>query len=153
MEHLNTLFSAAQADAQAFSALLELEHQALIKRDMAALETLLAEKSPLVTTLAQHDRAIISYCQHAGISPGANLEQHLAATETAELLDAYQAFKDALQQCKLANERNARLIRHSQQATAQLLDLLRNQGESSQNIYDSQGLASRGSAQRNLTKA
>lgn len=152
MDHLNTLFSAAQADAQAFTALLELEHQALVDRDMAALEMLLTDKSPLLTALAQHDRAIIAYCQQAGISAGEPLEQHLASTASPALLHCYQAFKQALQQCKTANERNARLIRHSQQATTQLLDLLRNQGESSQNMYDSQGLASRGSAQRNLTK-
>jgi flagella synthesis protein FlgN len=111
MEHLNTLFSTAKVDAESFTALLDQEHKALVDRDMPALELLLAEKAPLVTSLAQHDRAIIT-----------------------------------------ANERNARLIRHSQQATGQLLDLLRNQGESSQNIYDSQGLSSRSGTPRNLTK-
>ncbi|WP_022963251.1 flagella synthesis protein FlgN [Halopseudomonas pelagia] len=152
MEHLNTLFSAAKIDAEAFTALLDQEHKALVDRDMPALEELLAEKAPLVSALSQHDRAIIAYCQQAGIQPGESLEQHLAVTQPLTLLSTYQAFKEALQRCQIANERNARLIRHSQQATAQLLDLLRNQGESSQNIYDSQGLASKSGTPRNLTK-
>lgn len=152
MEHLNTLFSTAKVDAESFTALLDQEHKALVDRDMPALELLLAEKAPLVTSLARHDRVIITYCQQVGIQPGESLEHHLATTQTAELLSTYHAFKDALQRCKTANERNARLIRHSQQATGQLLDLLRNQGESSQNIYDSQGLSSRSGTPRNLTK-
>lgn len=152
MEQLNALFSAATTDADNFTALLDIEHKALVDRDMPALEKLLAEKAPLVSKLSQHDRTIIAYCQQAGIQPGASLEQHLATAQPPELLSTYRAFKESLQRCQSANERNARVIRHSQQATSQLLDLLRNQGESSQNIYDSQGLASRSGTPRNLTK-
>lgn len=152
MEHLNTLFATARNDAEAFTALLDQEHKALVDQDMPALEGLLAEKAPLVTTLSQHDHSIVAYCHQVGIDPGESLEHHLADTQTPETLSTYHAFKDALQRCKTANERNARLIRHSQQATGQLLDLLRNQGESSQNIYDSQGLSSRKGTPRNLTK-
>lgn len=152
MEHLNTLFSTARNDADAFADLLELEHKALVDRDMPALDGLLAQKAPLLTSLSEHDRAIVAYCQQTDIQPGKSLENHLASTQPVELLSTYQAFKEALQRCKTANERNARLIRHSQQATGQLLDMLRNQGESSQNVYDSQGLSSRSGTPRNLTK-
>lgn len=153
MEHLNVLFSSARDDADAFAALLDLEHNALVNRDMPTLESLLEDKAPLVARLSQHDRAIITYCQQAGIQPGQSLEEHLRNTQTSVLLNTYQAFKESLQRCKIANDRNARLIRHSQQATGQLLDMLRNQGESSQNVYDSQGLSSRSGTPHNLTKA
>lgn len=151
MEHLKAVFQAAHADAEAFTALLDLEQQALIDRDMTALEALLSDKSPLVNTLTAHDRSIVAYCQQAGVQPGESLEQHLT-TGSEELILSYQGFKEALQRCKSANERNARLVRHNQVATGQLLDLLRNQGESSASIYDSQGLASRSGSARNLTK-
>lgn len=152
MEHLHALFITAEADATAFVALLDLEQQALIDRDMTELEVLLSRKAPLVSALSEHDQTIVAYCQQAGISPGDSLEEHLGASGSAELMAAYQLFKKALQDCQTANARNARLIRHNQQATSQLLDLLRNQGESSDHVYDSQGLSSRSGTQRNLTK-
>jgi flagella synthesis protein FlgN len=152
MEHLQALFVTAEADAKAFVALLDLEQQALINRDMTELEVLLTRKAPLVSALSEHDKTIVAYCQQAGIKPGDSLEEHLAVSGSAELLSSYHLFKNALQLCQTANSRNARLIRHNQQATGQLLDLLRNQGESSDNVYDSQGLSSRSGTQRNLTK-
>ena len=153
MEHMSTVFSQARQDAEAFTALLDLEHQALVDRDMTALEALLADKAPLITALSQHDQSISSYCQQMGVAAGESLEHHLSQHASASLLADYRSFKDALQQCQHANDRNARLVRHNQQATGQLLDLLRNQGESSQHVYDNHGLASRSANPRNLTKA
>lgn len=152
MEHMEQTFDQAAADSVTFLELLDAEQQALVNRDMVALEKLLADKAPLVNALAQHDQAILSFCQQLSIEPGAGLQDYISAHGSASLQASYAAFKQALQKCQQANERNARLIRHNQQATSQLLDLLRNQGESSQNIYDRQGLASRTGSQRNLTK-
>lgn len=152
MEHMEHTFVQATADCTAFLTLLDLEQQALINRDMGALEALLTDKAPLVAALSRHDQAILVFCQELGIDPGPGLKQHIAALGSDALQASYAAFTAALQQCQQANERNARLIRHNQQATTQLLDMLRNQGESSQTIYDRQGLASRPGSPRNLTK-
>lgn len=152
MEHMDKVFSQAQLDSEAFAELLDQEQQALIDRNMSELENLLSAKAPLVDALARHDYAIRAWCTQIGVTPGESLEQHIKSTESLALAQHYDAFRDALQRCQAANLRNARLVRHNQQATGHLLDLMRNQGESSQSVYDRQGLASRSGTQRNLTK-
>ncbi|GGC87712.1 flagella synthesis protein FlgN [Halopseudomonas salina] len=153
MEQLEKVFLQAQPDCEAFAELLDQEQQALINRDMDELEKLLSAKAPLVDALAHHDLAIRTWCSQIGIAPGDGLEAHIRSSGAATLLEVYSAFQNALQRCQAANLRNARLVRHNQQATGRLLDLLRNQGEASQSVYDRQGVASRSGNQRNLTKA
>ncbi len=152
MEHMENVFSQAQLDCEAFAELLDQEQQALIDRNMAELETLLAAKTPLVNALAHHDHAIRAWCTQIGVAPGDSLQHYIETSGSPALSERYMAFQDALKRCQAANLRNARLVRHNQQATGHLLDLLRNQGESSQSVYDRQGLASRSGTQRNLTK-
>jgi flagellar biosynthesis/type III secretory pathway chaperone len=152
MEHMNKVFSKALLDCEAFTELLDQEQQALIDRNMSELETLLNAKTPLVDALACHDHAIRAWCSQIGVTPGESLEQHIRTAGTPELVEPYAAFREALQRCQAANLRNARLVRHNQQATGHLLDLLRNQGETSQSVYDRQGIASRSGTPRNLTK-
>ncbi|WP_339845257.1 flagellar protein FlgN [uncultured Halopseudomonas sp.] len=153
MEHLEKVFLQAQPDCEAFAELLDLEQQALVDRDMAELEKLLAAKTPLIEALARHDLAIRTCCTQIGVAPGDGLEAHIKSLGAPTLLERYSAFQDTLQRCQAGNLRNARLVRHNQQATGNLLDLLRNQGETSQSVYDRQGIASRSGNQRNLTKA
>jgi len=153
MEQMEKVLPQARLDCEAFAELLDQEQQALIDRDMAELEKLLAAKAPLVDALARHDQAIRAWCAQIGVAPGDSLQNHIQSSNNPALLEQYITFQDALQRCQAANLRNARLVRHNQQATGHLLDLLRNQGESSQSVYDRQGLASRSGSQRNLTKA
>jgi flagella synthesis protein FlgN len=153
MEQMEKLLIQAQLDCEAFAELLDQEQQALIDRDMPELERLLAAKAPLVDALSRHDRAIQTWCSQLRVAPGDELRHHIQSSDSASLLQSYTAFQAALQRCQASNLRNARLVRHNQQATSHLLDLLRNQGESSQSIYDRQGLASRSGSPRNLTKA
>jgi flagellar biosynthesis/type III secretory pathway chaperone len=152
MEHMDKVFTQALIDCEAFADLLDQEQQALIDRNMSDLEMLLNAKTPLVDALTRHDHAIRAWCSQIGVSPGENFEKHISASGTPELVGNYSAFREALQRCQAANLRNARLVRHNQQATGHLLDLLRNQGESSQSVYDRQGIASRSGTPRNLTK-
>lgn len=153
MEQMEKVLIQAETDCEAFAELLDQEQQALIDRDMAQLEKLLAAKAPLVDALSHHDQAIRGWCTRIGVAPGDSLAQHIQSSGSPALLERYSAFQHALQRCQAGNVRNARLVRHNQQATSHLLDLLRNQGESSQSVYDRQGLASRSGAPRNLTKA
>lgn len=152
MEHMDKVFAQAQLDCEAFAELLDQEQQALIDRNMSELESLLAAKGPLVDALARHDQAIRAWCTQIGVAPGDSLQKHIETSSSPALAERYTAFQEALKRCQAGNLRNARLVRHNQQATSHLLDLLRNQGESSQSVYDRQGLASRSGTQRNLTK-
>lgn len=153
MEQFEHLFANASQNCLDFADLLDRERDLLIARDMASLEVLLAEKAPLINTLTEHDQLISRLCKEHGILPGPDLEQWVLTHASDTVKQQFQSFKDALERCNSANERNARLVRHNQQATGHLLDLLRNQGESSQHVYDSQGITSRGSNNRSLSKA
>ena len=140
MEQFEHLFVNASQNCLEFADLLDRERDLLIARDMANLEILLAEKAPLINTLTEHDQLISRLCKEHGILPGPDLEQWVLTHASDPVKQQFQSFKNALERCNSANERNARLVRHNQQATGHLLDLLRNQGESSQHVYDSQGI-------------
>ncbi len=153
MIDLHTIFDQAIQDCQLFLDLLDREQDALGRHDMTELERLLDAKSPIIKALSLHDQAIAGWCQQAGKQPGQSMESFIDSLGQPQLRQDYEAFRDALLRCQDANQRNARLVRHSQHATSHLIDLLRNQGESSQSVYDRQGLTSRAGSQRPLTKA
>ncbi|UAW97447.1 flagellar protein FlgN [Halopseudomonas nanhaiensis] len=152
MIDLQTIFDQAIQDCQQFLDLLDQEQDALGRHDMPELERLLDLKSPLIKALSLHDQAIAGWCQQTGKRPEQSLEHFIASLGQPQLVEGYDAFREVLERCQSANQRNARLVRHSQYATGHLIDLLRNQGESSQSVYDRQGLTSRSSSQRPLTK-
>jgi len=151
MHPLKEVFQLADQDCEHYLALTERERDAIVQQNMQDLEQLLQEKHPLVQALAQHDQTIKSYCAQQQIST-LGLQAHVSDLHDADLSATYQTFLEHLEQCKAANDRNARLVRHSQNSTSSLLDLLRNQGESSQNIYDQLGNRSRSGVSRDLTK-
>lgn len=146
---LQQLLEQAVADCRLFVELLEHEQQALIDSDMPRLQQLLADKTPLLQHLALHDQQLQELSRHAGAALAELIERY----NDPELTRHYQAFLNVAQACRDANQRNARLVLHSQNATRQLLDLLRNQGESTRNLYDRQGLTAGDSGSRTISKA
>jgi len=154
VNQLCALLKTATDDCNAYIALLDQEQQALIKSDLVNLEKILHEKSPLLQRLAGHDQQIADWCQHhADNSDPRQLKALVVSIDEPELQEQYGFFVTALELCQSANLRNARLMHHSQSNTQRLLDLLRNQGETSRNLYDRQGLTPRGSTQRPIDKA
>ncbi|MCL5042343.1 MAG: flagellar protein FlgN [Gammaproteobacteria bacterium] len=152
MQQLASLLENANQDCLAFLALLDDEQQALINSDMTMLEQLLEQKSPLITRLNQHDQLINEWLASRQLPPG-GLRDYLATLADNELQAAYAAFLANLEQCQQASNRNARLVAHNQHSTRHLLDLLRNQGETTQNVYDRQGLTRGPGGQRTISKA
>ncbi len=153
MNQLQATLEEATQDCEAFVELLDREQQALLQQDVAQLQSLLEDKTPLLQALNRHDRQLHALAQREGKRPDQTLESFVTEHPDAAVFPAYDRFKAQLGRCQEANQRNARLIRHSQNANSHLLDLLRNQGESSQGVYDRQGLTSRSGSQRPLTKA
>lgn len=153
MNPLQLTLEEAIRDCEAFAELLDREQDALLQQDMTLLQSLLEDKAPLLQALTRHDKALHSLAEQLGKRPEQGLESFLNERSEGDAVLTYKQFKDALVRCQNANLRNARLVRHSQHANSHLLDLLRNQGESSQGVYDRQGLTSRSGAQRPLTKA
>ncbi|MEH6564864.1 MAG: flagellar protein FlgN [Halopseudomonas sp.] len=151
MHQLSPLLQQADQDCKDYLAVSEHERDAIVQQNMDELERLLQQKRPLIEALARHDQNIKSYCSAQQLDPQ-SLRDHIASLGDADLSITYQQFLEHLEQCKAANDRNARLVRHSQHSTSTLLDLLRNQGESGQNIYDQLGNRSRSGVSRDLTK-
>ncbi|MAK74520.1 MAG: hypothetical protein CMK81_10545 [Pseudomonadales bacterium] len=152
MHPLQERFESAEQDCQHYLDLLEQERDALTRQDMAMLEPLLAQKRSLADALVVHDQAIRHYCQTHNISQD-QLAAHIEQAGDPQLQQGYQQFLEALANCKQANDRNARLVHHSQHSTRTMLDLLRNQGEPGSGIYDQLGNRSRSGITRNLSKA
>ena len=65
MEQMEKVLPQARLDCEAFVELLDQEQQALIDRDMAELEKLLAAKAPLVDALARHVAQGLAHLLHA----------------------------------------------------------------------------------------
>lgn len=152
MQQLASLLQDANNDCTLFLELLDEEQQALINSDVPALEQLLARKTPLIQQLNKHDQQINAWLTSRQITTG-TLSDFLATHADAGLQHTYQDFLARLQRCQQASERNARLLAHNQHSTRHLLDLLRNQGESTQNVYDRQGLTRGQGGQRVISKA
>lgn len=150
---LQQLFVQAISDCEHFVELLDQEQEALIKNDMVALESLLNTKAPLVSALNSHDQQINDCARQLGKSAQQDMESFVATLGEHDLIERYHVLRQQLVRCRDANLRNARLVRHSQHANSHLLDLLRNQGEASQAVYDRQGVATRGYSQRPIIKA
>ncbi|MGB3597452.1 flagella synthesis protein FlgN [Pseudomonas neustonica] len=151
MHELSSILQQADQDCEHYLALSERERESIVQQNMDELEKILQEKRPLIEALANHDFRIKAYCSAQHIADD-GLKSHIASLGDAGLSAAYQGFIERLGQCKAANDGNARLVRHSQNSTSSLLDLLRNQGESGQNVYDQLGNRSRTGISRDLTK-
>lgn len=153
MQRLSELFAQATEHCHQFVELLDQEKQALLAQDMAALQALIDAKTPLILALNDAQKAIDAQLQQLGRPASTSLGDFILEMNDAQLAQQHAAFLNAAQACHDANLRNARLIRHSQHITGNLLDLLRNQGETSLNVYDRQGNASRAPSGRPISRA
>lgn len=153
MQQLSDALERAAALCRQFSDLLDREKQALLEQDMVALQALLDEKSGVITALNGAYGDLSTELLAAGrpddISPG----DFIRSLADDALSRQHADFLDAAQDCEEANLRNARLIRHSQHINSNLLDLLRNQGEASLNVYDRLGNANRVRSGRPISRA
>lgn len=153
MQHLSELFARATEYCREFVDLLDQERQALLEQNMASLQALIEAKTPLIASLNATETALEQQLQQLGkpveLSPG----DFIRSLNDANLAAQHADFLSAAQACQDANLRNARLIRHSQHINGSLLDLLRNQGETSLNVYDRQGNANRALTGRPISRA
>ena len=153
MQHLSELFARATEYCQEFVDLLDQERQALLEQDMQALQTLVDAKPPLIASLNATEKALEKQLQQLGKPVEASPGDFIRSLDDVALAARHADFLNAAQACQDANLRNARLIRHSQHINSTLLDLLRNQGETSSNVYDRQGNANRALTGRPISRA
>ena len=155
--HDKTLLQLFNDDIGTASQLLELidaEFQALTDRDLPRLETILANKQPLLALLGQHGGERNNLLTTLKLTPdqaGLNtLAEH--SPLGADLLARGAELSALLQSCQTANTRNGRLIRVNQTAVGGMLGILRGSSDTP-GLYDSRGGAARIAQQRPLSQA
>ena len=153
MRQLSELFARATTLCQQFTDLLDREKQALLDQDMTALQGLLEEKSAAMAALNEVHAEMTAQLQAAGMPEDLSPVDFIRGLGDDQLSRQHADFLDAAGACEEANLRNARLIRHSQHINSNLLDLLRNQGETSLNVYDRLGNANRARPGRPISRA
>src|SRR5690606_509123 len=153
MRQLSELFARATTLCQQFTGLLDREKQALLDQDMTALQGQLEEKSAAMAALNDVHAEMTAQLQAAGMLEGLSRGDFSRGLGDDQLSRPHADFLDAARACEEVNLRNARLIRHSQHINSNLLDLLRNQGETSLNVYDRLGNANRARPGRPISRA
>jgi len=154
--HDTTLLELFTDDIGRAERLLELidnEFQALSDRDLPRLQSILADKQPLLAQLDQHGKARSQLLTGLQLSADRSGLQALAerSSQGAELLARGDELNALLERCQAGNLRNGRLIRASQASTRSMLGILR--GGETPSLYDSRGSAARIGQQRPLSQA
>ncbi|UTW07279.1 flagella synthesis protein FlgN [Pseudomonas benzenivorans] len=133
--------------------LIDDEFQALGERDLVRLQSILADKQPLLAQLDQHGKARSQALRDLQLSADRAGLQLLAerSAHGSELLASGDELNALLERCQAGNLRNGRLIRASQASNSSMLGILR--GGETPNTYDSRGGAARIGQQRPLSQA
>jgi len=147
------LFTNDIGTAEHLLELIDTEFQALNDRDISRLQSILADKLPLLSLLDQHGKERSQLLVSLNLSPDRAGLQALAAqsSQSELLLERGDQLNALLERCQAANLRNGRLIRSSQASTSSMLGILR--GNETPSLYDSRGSAARIGQQRPLSQA
>lgn len=147
------LFTNDIGTAEQLLELINTEFQALSDRDLPRLQSILADKLPLLNLLDQHGKERSQLLASLNLSPDRTGLQVLA-TQSSQgklLLERGDQLNALLERCQAANLRNGRLIRSSQASAHSMLGILR--GNDTPSLYDSRGSAARIGQQRPLSQA
>lgn len=155
--HDTTLLHLFNEDIGTASQLLELidaEFQALTDRDLPRLESILADKQPLLAVLGQHGAERNKLLTSLSLKPDQSGLDAVAEKSPvgAELLARGAELSALLERCQAANTRNGRLIRVNQASVGGMLGILRGNSDTP-GLYDSRGGAARIGQQRPLSQA
>lgn len=139
--------------AQQLLKLIDAEYEALKARDLQALEKLLVEKLPLLTSLDQHGQQRSRILIEKHLSPdAAGLKRYAELSTSGEpLTQDSEHLAELISECQKANVRNGRLIKANQSSTSSLLNIIR--GTHGQGLYDSRGGAARIASKRPISQA
>jgi flagella synthesis protein FlgN len=147
------LFTLDIGTAEQLLELIDTEFQALSDRDLPHLQSILADKLPLLSVLDQHSKQRSQLLASLSLSADRTGLQTLAAQSSQGelLLERGDELNTLLERCQAANLRNGRLIRSSQASAQSMLGILR--GNDTPSLYDSRGSAARILQQRPLSQA
>jgi len=140
--------------AQKLLELMDAEYLALAERNLAGLETLLTQKQALLALLGQHGTLRSQTLAKAQLSIDQNGLAAFAAASTVgpSILAQAEQLDEALEACRIANERNGQQIRANQSAVSSMLNVLQGSNEAP-DLYDRRGSAAKSSYNRPLSQA
>lgn len=138
--------------AQQLLEILQAESIALIGRDMAEMEHVLAKKQALVVLLEQHGRKRSQILSGLGLSPDRKGLIALAASSSLgeQLIKAGDELSELITQCQLVNTQNGSSIVMQQASTAHQLRILTGDMPT---LYDNRGSTSGRAKPRPLSQA
>lgn len=138
--------------AQQLLEILQAESLALIGRDMAEMEHVLAKKQALVVLLEQHGRKRSQILSGLGLSPDRKGLSALAASSSLgeQLIKAGDELSAVITQCQLVNTQNGSSIVMQQASTAHQLRILTGDMPT---LYDNRGSTSGRAKPRPLSQA
>lgn len=134
--------------------LTDAEYQALVERNLTGLEQLLTQKQTLLALLGQHGTLRSQTLATAQLSADRNGLAEFAAGSAIgeEILAQAEQLGNALEACRIANERNGKLIRANQSAVGSMLQVLQGSNQTP-DLYDRRGAAAKSANHRPLSQA
>lgn len=150
--NLLQLMTEDMVPAQQLLEILQAESLALIGRDMAEMEHVLAKKQALVVLLEQHGRKRSQILSGLGLSPDRKGLIALAASSSLgeQLIKAGDELSELITQCQLVNTQNGSSIVMQQASTAHQLRILTGDMPT---LYDNRGSTSGRAKPRPLSQA
>lgn len=153
-ETLAALLKNELAATGTLSKVLGAEHKALINNDATALEVAIKDKVAQLETLAALSDQRHALLENSGYSPDATgLEACIRHNDIQRrLASQWQAFTQALDQCKRQNQINAGIVELSHQQVSRSLDVLRGCATEPE-LYDPHGRATGSNRSRPIASA
>ncbi len=122
--------------------LLEHEHTALIARDTETLESIINDKSTLLSQLNQSAMTRTQWVNHyknsTQNSQDAMIHSFTELANETGLQEQWQHLQSLFKQCKAANDINGKTMARSQVTNERLLNILRGQ-HNTPHLYDGKG--------------
>jgi flagellar biosynthesis/type III secretory pathway chaperone len=116
------------------------EQEVLSKREMDAIETVVAQKEEALGQLAKLAEQRLALLAKAGYGgEKVDFDAFIAADDSGQLADMWQQLKEGLQQCQQQNQQNGMLLESSRQQAQQMLSILLGQDGSRGELYDEHG--------------
>jgi len=154
-ELVSAMLTKDQTDIEQLQQLLELEREALAKRDHGALPELIEGKSLRLSALGEHALQRQNWLRSAGLSCDHKgwlhwLDQN-PGTRTQR--DDWEALAERFRHCREQNEINGKIIARAQHTLGRLLDVIRGQEEGAPELYNAKGRAGNTGGSGTLIKA
>lgn len=149
------------ASANELLTLLETENEALLSRDRDRISDILTRKQDLMITLEANAQLreswlLNSYPQLQNTNSDEKKpywEEFLKYLGGPLLIQQWAQLRDTVQECKLMNDKNGKVISRSRQTIGQLLDIVRGKSINAPKLYTAKGSTKAQNYSQSVTKA